>query len=33
MLREVATEDKMNETMKGVNFHCLEGERELALRA
>ena len=27
------TEEKMNIAMKGVNFHYLEGEHDLTLRA
>ena len=33
VLTKAVTEEKMNTAMKGMNFHYLEGERELTLRA
>ena len=33
VLTKVVTEEKVNIAMKGMNFHYLEGEHELTLRA
>ena len=33
VLTKAVTEEKMTTAMKGMNFHYLEGEHELTLRA